>query len=40
MLRYGGVRSELLVVSYSCKVVPVETIRVLVEYVRLSADVV
>ena len=40
MLRYGGVGSELLVISYSCKVVLAETIRVRVEYVRVSADVV
>ena len=35
-----GVRSEFLVRSYSCKVVPVETIRVRVEDVKVPADVV
>ena len=40
MLRCGSVRSEFLVISYSCKVVPVETIRVRVEDVKVPADVV
>ena len=40
MLRYGGVRSELLVISHYVKLDRVETIRVRVEYVRVPPDVV